>query len=91
MLCRRAYGYACPQPECDYFGNTDPTFHVLVGDGRRGADGIQWLKCRACGQCFSSRRGTALYRLRPPAAQVAQVLLAVNWWKNCWRFPWVHD
>ena len=34
-------GYACPQPDCDYFGNTDPTFHALVGDDQRAADGIQ--------------------------------------------------
>ena len=71
-------GYACPNPECDYHGNTDSTFHALVGDGKRGADGIQWLKCQACHKRFSSRRGTTLYRLRTPAAQVAQVLLAVN-------------
>ncbi len=35
-------GYACPQPDCDYFGNPAPTFHALVGDGQRAADGIQW-------------------------------------------------
>jgi hypothetical protein len=50
-------------------------YHALVGDGKRGADGIQWLCCQACGKRFSSRRGTALYRLRTPAAQV---LWAVN-------------
>ena len=33
---------------------------------------------RPAGKRFSSRLGTALYRLRTPAAQVAQVLLAVN-------------
>ena len=71
-------GYACPNLACDYHGNTDSTFHALVGCGRRGADGIQQLKCQACGRRFSSRRGTALYRLRTPATQVAQVLLAVN-------------
>jgi transposase-like protein len=71
-------GDACPRPDCDYFGNTNPTFHALVGDGKRGADGIQGLCCQACGKRFSSRRGTALYRLRTPAVKVAQVLLAVN-------------
>jgi len=71
-------GYACPNPECDYHGNTDSTFHALVSDGQRGADGIQWLGCQACRKRFSSRRGTALYRLRTPAAQIAQVLMAVN-------------
>jgi IS1 family transposase/transposase-like protein len=71
-------GRACPNPNCDYHGNTDPSFHALVGDGKRGADEIQYLKCQACGTRFSSRRGTALYRLRTPAAKVAQVLLAIN-------------
>jgi IS1 family transposase len=33
---------------------------------------------QACHKRFSSRRGTALYRLRTPAAHVALVLLAVN-------------
>lgn len=32
----------CPRPNCDYFGNINSTFHALVGDGKRGADGIQW-------------------------------------------------
>lgn len=49
-----------------------------MGDGKRGADSIQALRCQACGQRFSSRRGTALYRLRTPAAHVALVLLAVH-------------
>lgn len=71
-------GFACPNPDCDYHGNTDSTFHALVGDGKRGADSIQALRCQACGQRFSSRRGTALYRLRTPAAHVALVLLAVH-------------
>jgi hypothetical protein len=29
-------GYACPRPDCDYFGNTDSTFHALVSGGLRG-------------------------------------------------------
>ena len=74
----RTAGYACPNPDCHYHGNTDSTFHALVGDGKRSADHIQWLCCQACGHRFSSRLGTALYRLRTPAAKVAQVLLAVN-------------
>jgi hypothetical protein len=71
-------GDACPNPDCDYHGNTDSTFHALVGEGKRSADHLQWLCCQACGRRFSSRLGTALYRLRTPAAKVAQVLLAVN-------------
>jgi len=53
-------GYACPNTACDYYGNTDATFHGLVGCGRRGADRIQQFKCQACGRRFSCRRGTAL-------------------------------
>ena len=71
-------GWACPTPACDYYGNTDSTYHALVGNGVRGVDGVQQLKCQCCGARFSSRLGTALYRLRTPAAQVAKVLLAVN-------------
>ena len=71
-------GWACPIPECDYYGNTDSTYHALVGNGVRGVEGVQQLRCQCCGTRFSSRRNTALYRLRTPAAQVAQVLLAVN-------------
>jgi len=71
-------GHACPNPDCDYYGNTDATFHALVGAGKRGTERTQQLLCQACGKCFSSRLGTALYRLRTPAAQVAQVLLAIN-------------
>ena len=37
-------GRACPNPLCDYWGNTDPTFHALVGNGRR--HGIQQFKCQ---------------------------------------------
>jgi len=71
-------GYACPNPDCDYHGNTDSTFHALVGAGKRGADGIQWLQCQACGKRFSSRLDTALYRLHTPAAQVALTLLVIH-------------
>jgi hypothetical protein len=59
------------QPDCDYYGNTDATFHALVGAGKRGAERTQQLLFQACGKCFSSRLGTALYRLRTLAAQVA--------------------
>jgi transposase-like protein len=68
--------HACPNPECDYWGNTDPTFHALVGNGVR--HGIQQLKCQACQKQFSSRWGTTLYRLRASAWDVSRVLFAVN-------------
>ena len=69
-------GHACPNPECDYWGNTDPTFHALVGNGRR--NGVQQFKCQACHARFSSRWGTALYRLKASAWDISRVLLAVN-------------
>lgn len=69
-------GHACPNPECHYWGNTDPTFHALVGNGVRSD--IQQLKCQACGKRFSSRWGTALYRLQATAWDISRVLLAVN-------------
>jgi len=69
-------GHACPNPECDYWGNTDSTFHALVGNGLR--HGIQQFKCQACHKRFSSRWGTALYCLKATAWDVSRVLLAVN-------------
>ena len=69
-------GHACPNAACDYHGNTESIFHALVGNGRR--NGVQQLKCQACQTGFSSRWGTALYRLRAPAHAVAQALLAFN-------------
>jgi transposase-like protein len=69
-------GHACPNPACDYHGNTEASFHALVGNGLRY--GVQQLKCQACQTRFSSRWGTALYRLHTPARAVAQTLLAFN-------------
>lgn len=40
--------------------------------------GIQQFQCQACGRQLSSRLGTALYRLRTPACNVAQILTAFN-------------
>lgn len=58
-------GHACPNPLCDYWGNSDLTFHALVGNGLR--NGIQQFKCQACRKRFSSRWGTTLYRLHATA------------------------
>ncbi len=71
-------GYACPNVACDYFNNTDPTIHALVGYGHHGqTDPTQDLYCQACHHKFSVRRHTALYHSRTPPARVAQVLHAV--------------
>jgi len=71
-------GFACPNPQCQYFGNTDALFHALVGDGRHGhAERIQTFRCQACHTTFSARRDTAFYRLKTPSQQVAVVLSAL--------------
>jgi len=67
--------YACPDPDCDYFGITDPEVHALVGYGKRGkCHDIQTLKCQACECVFSSRRNTPLYYLKTAHDRVEIVL-----------------
>ena len=71
-------GFACPNPQCQYFGSTDAHFHALVGDGKHGcAEQIQTFRCQACYSTFSARRDTPLYRLKTPSHQVAVVLSAL--------------
>ena len=68
-------GFACPNPQCSYFGNTDAQIHALVGDGKHGhAEPIQTFRCQACRTTFSARRDTPLYRLKTPSQQIAIVL-----------------
>jgi hypothetical protein len=71
-------GFACPNRQCRYFGNTDAHFHALVGDGKHGqAERIQTFRCQACHTTFSARRDTPLYRLKIPSQRVAMVLSAL--------------
>ena len=71
-------GFACPNPQCRYFGNTDAHFHALVGDGKHGqAEPIQTFRCQACRTTFSARHDTPLYRLKTPSSLVAMVLSAL--------------
>jgi hypothetical protein len=65
-------GFACPNPACDYGGVTDETVHALVGYGTD--NGIQRLKCQACGQVFTSRIHTPLYYLKSSPKEVEFVL-----------------
>ena len=52
-------GFACPNPQCQYFGSTDAQIHALVGDGTQGrAERIQTLRGPACHSTFSARRHT---------------------------------
>jgi len=71
-------GFACPNPQCAYFGNTEAQIHALVGDGKHGrAERIQTFRGPACRTTFSARRDTPLYRQKPPSQQVAMVLSAL--------------
>jgi IS1 family transposase/transposase-like protein len=71
-------GFACPNHQCPYFGITDAHVHALVGDGTHGhAEQIQTFRCQACRTTFTSRRNTALYRLKTPSHQIAVVLSAL--------------
>src|SRR5260221_2451715 len=71
-------GFACPNRQCSYFGNTDASFQALVGDAKHGrSEPIQTFRCQACRTTFPSRRNTPLYRLKTPSQQVAMVLSAL--------------
>jgi transposase-like protein/IS1 family transposase len=71
-------GFACPNRQCPYFGNTDARGHALVGDGKHGrTERIQTFRCQKCHTTFSARRDTPLYRLKTPSQQVAVVLSAL--------------
>jgi hypothetical protein len=48
-------GFACPNRQCAYFGNTDASFHALVGDAKHGqTERIQTFQCQACHTTFSA-------------------------------------
>ena len=71
-------GYACPNPDCKYYGVTDDQVHALVGYGGHGRqEYIRDLKCQACQTKFSIRYGTVLYRLKTPSRRVGEVLSAL--------------
>jgi len=71
-------GFACPNPQCTYFGKTEAHVHALVGDGKHGRlERIQTLRCQACHSTFTARRDTPMYRLKTPSHQVAMVLSAL--------------
>jgi hypothetical protein len=66
-----AAGFACPNQQCSYCRITDAQVHALVGDGKHGhAERIQTFRCQACRTTFTSRRNTALYRLKTPSQQI---------------------
>jgi transposase-like protein len=65
-------GYACPNRGCEYHGIRETDVHALVGYGKE--NGIQRLKCQACGKVFTSRWGTPLYYLKSDPQQIELVL-----------------
>ncbi len=71
-------GFACPNPNCLYYGVTDEHIHALVGYGGHGRqEHIQDLKCQAGQTKFSVRYGTVLYRLKTPSRRVGEILSAL--------------
>src|SRR5579871_3380793 len=68
---RDSQGYACLNPGCLYFLETDATKHALISDGKRGTEhDIQQWHCALCGHTFTARHGTALFQLKTPARVV---------------------
>ena len=68
-------GFACLNPDCDYFGITDQQVHALVSHGKRGQHhDIQYFKCQTCQKAFTSRKGTPLYYLKTSVDTVELVL-----------------
>lgn len=68
-------GYACPHPDCRYFGITAVAIHALVGYGWIDqAQTIRKFCCQACRKTFSTRKGTPLYYLKTDPNRVEMVL-----------------
>jgi transposase-like protein len=55
--------YFCPNQHCTNYGKVGPDNQV-IGAGRYGKQQGQLLKCKVCGQRFSTRRGTPLFDLK---------------------------
>ena len=72
-------GFACPNRQCTYFGNTDAHRHALVGDGKHGrAEQIQTFRCQACHTTFTCPSQHALIPSKNPfPCRVAMVLSAL--------------
>src|SRR5215469_8778909 len=72
-------GFACPNRQCTYFGNTDAQCHALVGDGKHGqAERIQTFRCQACRTTFTCPSRHPLVPAETPfPCRVAVVLSAL--------------
>ncbi len=60
-------GFACPNPQCTYFENTEAHVHALVGNGKHGsAERIQTFRFQSCRTTFTSRPQQASRRETRP-------------------------
>ena len=65
-------GYACMNPGCEYYKDTDGTHHGLRWDGwRNKGEASPSLACGACGSKHTARLGTPMYRLKTVSERVA--------------------
>ena len=73
-------GYFCPNPDCNYHQNPDPSIHALASNGRHGQQAIrQWREaCQACGTYVSERHDTAMSNLKKPLEDVSWTLEMLN-------------
>ena len=65
-------GYACMNPGCEYYQDTEGTHHALRWDGwRNQGEATPSLECGACGSKHTARLGTPMYRLKTASERVA--------------------
>jgi len=62
----------CITPECSLYGQREAD--NLTVRKIYGKDPIRYLRCHACGEEFSERKGTALFHLKIPEAQAAAII-----------------
>lgn len=65
--------YCCQNPRCVAHG-AFAAGNLTTSGWVDGAKTIRMLRCRTCGERFSSRKGTVFYRAHLPAADVVDVL-----------------
>ena len=67
-------GYACPNPDCQYFGVTEAQRHALVGFGKLGENkDVQRLKCQVCGERSAAGKGRR--------CTISKEVEEVCWWQ----------
>jgi transposase-like protein/IS1 family transposase len=65
-------GNACMRRGCEYYKDTDATYHALRRDGQRNkCEATDQWECGACGSKHTARLGTPLYGLKTSSERVA--------------------